>query len=67
MIKDKDMIKESDSGCSLGPLSNQKLQTFSFYRGYGQRKFEYDGFLDKITTHGRSHLSLLRESYQKII
>ena len=31
-----------------------------------KRGFGYDGFSDKITTHGRSHLSLLRESYQKI-
>ena len=30
-----------------------------------KRGFGYDGFFDKITTHGRSHLSLLRESYQK--
>ena len=27
--------------------------------------FGYDGFSDKITTHRRSHLSLLRESYHK--
>ena len=30
-----------------------------------KRGFGYDWFSDKITTHGRSHLSLLRESYQK--
>ena len=30
-----------------------------------KREFGYDGFSDKITIHGRSHLSLLRESYQK--
>ena len=29
-----------------------------------KRGFGYDGFSDKITTHGWSHLSLLRESYQ---
>ena len=27
--------------------------------------FGYDGIFDNITTHGRSHLSLLRKSYQK--
>ena len=30
-----------------------------------KRGFGYDGFSDKITTYGRSHLSLLRESYHK--
>ena len=30
-----------------------------------KRGFGYDGFSDKITTHGRSHLSILRESYRK--
>ena len=30
-----------------------------------KRRFGYDEFFDKITTHGRSHLSLLRESYHK--
>ena len=30
-----------------------------------KRGFGYDRISDKITTHGRSHLSLLRESYQK--
>ena len=30
-----------------------------------KRGFGYDGFSDKITTHDRSHLSLLRKSYQK--
>ena len=30
-----------------------------------KKGFGYDGFSNKITTHGRSHLSLLRESYQK--
>ena len=53
-------------GVHWAPSSNQKLQTFSFYRGYGQGKFGYDGFSDKITTHGLSHLSLLRKSYQNM-
>ena len=29
------------------------------------RGFGYDEFSDKITTNGRSHLSIIRESYQK--
>ena len=45
------------------PLSNQNLQTFPFTENMDKRGFRYDGFSDKITTHRRSHLSLLRESY----
>ena len=47
------------------PSSNQNLQTFPFTGNMDNRGFGYDGISDKITTHGRSHLSLLRESYQK--
>ena len=70
-MKDKVRFKEFDSGCLLGPIVKSKSSDFSFYREYGQenidnRGFGYDEFSDKITTHGRSHLSLLRESYHKI-
>ena len=60
------MFKEYDSGCSLGPIVKSKSSNFSFFiENMDKRGFEYDGFSDKITTHGQSHLSLLRESYQK--
>ena len=47
------------------PFTNQNLQTFPFTGNMDKRGFGYDGISDKITTHGRSHLALLRESYQK--
>ena len=63
-IKDKDKIKESDSGCSLGPIVKTKTSNlFPFIGDMDKGKFGYDGFSDNITTHGRSHLFLLRESY----
>ena len=50
----------------IGPHCQIKnLQTFPFTKNMDKRGFGYDGFSDKITTHGRSHLSLIRESYQK--
>ena len=52
-------------GAHWAPSSNQNLQTFPFTGNMDKRGFGYDEFSDKITTHGRSHLSLLRESYKK--
>ena len=50
----------------IGPHRQIKnLQTFPFTGNMDKRGFGYDGISDKITSHGRSHLSLLRESYQK--
>ena len=58
-------LKSLIPGAHWAPSSNQNLQTFPFTENMDNRGFGYDGFFDKITTHGQSHLSLLREFYQK--
>ena len=58
-------LKNLISGAHWVPSSNQNLQTFPFTENMDNRGFGFDEIFDKITTHGRSHLSLLRESYQK--
>ena len=49
----------------LGPHRQSKSSTFPFTENMDKRGFGYDGFSDKITTHGWSHLSLLRNLTKK--
>ena len=56
-------LKNLISGAHWALSSNQNLQTFPFIKNMDKRGFGYDGFFVKIMTHGRSYLSLLRESY----
>ena len=41
------------------------FKLYSFTENIDKRDFGYDEIFEKITTHGRSYLSILRESYQK--
>ena len=50
----------------IGPHRQIKFfKLYPFTEDIDKRDFGYDGIFYKITTHGRSHLSILRESYQK--
>ena len=49
------------------PSSNQNFNLFPFTVDINKGKFGYGGFFYRITTHGWSHLSMLRESYQKMV
>ena len=50
----------------IGP--NRQIKFFKLYHfteNIDKRDFGYDEIFDKIMTHGQSHLSILKESYQK--
>ena len=52
---------ESDSECSLSPIVKSNSSNFIlFTEDIDKRDFGYDEIFYKITTHGRSHLSLQR-------
>ena len=58
-------LKNLIPGAHWAPSSNQNLQIFPFTGNMDKMRFGYNVISDKITTHGRSHLPILRESYQK--
>ena len=48
-IKDKDKIKESDSGCSLGPIVKSKTSNFFILQGIWIREnLDMVGFLKRL-------------------